>query len=130
MTPREAIVLVVAMLEVGLLVLVPGIRDTLAHSRMRRTMATMREVGDRLEDPSVPPPTDVLDGWGAPLRVGRLAPVASSAEPLVVLVSAGADRIFEEASLERSASLPFTGTLHDDADIVRSGDTWMRYPSS
>ena len=129
LSAREAVIFIVAMLEVLFLV-VPGMRNMQAQRRMNKTMRSMGDVANRLEDPSLPPPTAALDGWGTPLRVGRLPPIAPKTEPVVVLVSAGSDRIFEEPSLERAAAAPYAGTLHDDADIVWSGETWMRYPGS
>jgi hypothetical protein len=127
---RDGVVLGILMLEVVLLIAVPSMRDMRAHRREARTMSAMRDVARRLEDPAVAPPTDVLDGWGTPLRAGRVAPATADATPVVLVVSAGADAIFEEPSLERAAAAPFAATLHEDADLVFSDGNWQRHPGS
>ena len=137
---------IVAVIGILAAIAIPNLLTALQRSRQKRTMADMRSAGTAIEayasdknaypdassylaelkpalTPTYTKTLPEVDGWGTALRY-ECWPKGACEH--YAIASAGADRVFEHASLQEYAA--DTRTSRFEADVVYSNGKFLQYP--
>ena len=139
---------VVAVIGILAAIAIPNFLTAMQRAKQKRTIADLRTVGtaleafrtDRTDDATYPDASSVsdlskalaptyvktvpaVDGWGTPMRYECWP--AGACEHYAI-GSAGADKVFEQESLQDYAEE--TKTTKFDSDIVYSDGRFLQYP--